>query len=215
MEFKSEDTILNNRTWTAPKAKNQEFSVYVWGGGGAGSCASFNDPVSGGGGGAGYMNFGTFTINEGTRVDVKIGSGGIGCDGISPSAFANSYIGESGGTTVFGNYIFALGGEGGNGNKGGQGGYPGGDAGLSGYGNYGSYGINGAVENISYMSGGGGSAINARGLGGSANRTLGDGGTAAGGAGAFCYRIGESSPIHRRTGNGGQGACIIKYTREV
>lgn len=213
-EFPMQDTITKDQTWVAPQAKNQEFDVYVWGGGGAGSCSSFEDPVSGAGGGSGYMNFGTFKINAGERVDITIGKGGTGVASTNALAFQNASVGESGSPTYFGNYIFASGGLGGNIAEGGVGGYNGGAPGQPGAGNFGSFGCSGNVGGVNYCSGGGGSAVNARGRGGSANMTLGDAGTSGGGAGCFVHAV-DNAGIHRRTGNGGKGVCIIKYIRET
>ena len=211
--FYTEEVIVRNQDWRAPKAVNQEFEVLVWGGGGAGACASFDNPISGGGGGSGYMNFGTFKIPEDESVQIEIGEGGSGIDSTNALPFKNAFVGASGGMTRFGNYIFASGGQGGNGNMGGEGGYRGGNAGEPGAGNYGSFGIVGDKDGIQFMSGGGGSGINARGRGGSANMTLGDAGTSGGGAGAFAYKVTSNGTIYRRTGNGGRGVCLIRYNR--
>ena len=54
------DAFTKNEIWTVPEARDQRFSVYVWGGGGAGSISSFDEPVAGAGGGAGYFNGGNF-----------------------------------------------------------------------------------------------------------------------------------------------------------
>lgn len=208
------DVITSDDSWTAPEAKDQSFEVKVWGGGGAGSCSSFDNPIQGAGGGSGYMNTGSFTINAGQTVDVRIGKGGVGCSGVTATAFSSATIGESGGTTTFGNYIYASGGLGGNYNKGGAGGFPGGSPGINGEGNFGSYGVNAVVNNVSYQSGGGGSAIEARGRGGCANQALGDAGTSGGGAGCFVASV-DNAGIHRRTGNGGQGVAVISYYRKL
>lgn len=206
------DAFTKNETWTVPKARDQRFSVYCWGGGGAGSLASFEEPISGAGGGSGYFNGGNFYLKAGDRVDIEIGQGGKGCSGNTASAFTNAYVGESGGTTRFGNYIYAEGGEGGNYDQGGIGGQNGGAPGVDGEGNFGGYGIMADVNGVFYMSGGGGAAIRSKGTGGAANMAAGDGGTGAGGAGALITAV-DSSGIHRRTGSGGDGAVYIQYYR--
>lgn len=208
------DVITENQVWKAPGAKDQKFEVKLWGGGGAGSCSSFDNVVSGAGGGSGYMNCKTFEIPENEEVSVTIGKGGIGCSGVTATDFVNGYIGESGGTTMFGRYMSAAGGCGGKLSEGGQGGFNGGAPGKAGEGNFGSYGCVDTVGGVSYASGGGGSAIQARGRGGCANYVVGDGGTAAGGAGCFVVEV-DNAGVHRRTGNGGQGVAVISYYRRL
>ena len=60
--------------------------------------------VGGGGGGSGYISSATILLNQGQQVPVTIGRGGQG---------DTDYIGNSGGTTSFGTYVAANGGEGG------------------------------------------------------------------------------------------------------
>lgn len=213
-EFPMKEMITNNTTWIVPQAKNQEFDVYVWGAGGAGSCSSFEEPVSGAGGGSGFMNFGTFKLNAGDRVDITIGQGGKGIASHLATPFQKAIVGESGGATYFGNYLYAAGGTGGNYNQGGYGGYNGGAPGVSGEGNFGSFGVAGSKGGVNFLSGGGGSGVNARGRGGSANMTQGEAGTSGGGAGCFVDYV-DNAGIHRRTGSGGKGFCMIQYTREA
>lgn len=208
------DIITEDQTWTAPEAKDQEFEVSVWGGGGAGSIATFEEPVTGAGGGSGYMKSGKFTIPSGETVDIKIGQGGKGCIGTTASAFVNAYIGKSGGSTTFGRYLSAGGGQGGNYDQGGIGGYNGGAPGTDGIGNFGSYGIMNTCNNVFFASGGGGSGVMAKGMGGSANYAAGDAGTSGGGAGAFITSV-DNFGIHRKTGSGGRGVCVIKYNRKL
>lgn len=90
--------------WVAPKCKNQQFHVRIFGGGGAGGVANYGaDNIGGGnGGGSGYMNNGIFNISEGTIVSIQIGTGG-----------RNGSDSSNGGTTSFGAYLSAEGGCGG------------------------------------------------------------------------------------------------------
>lgn len=208
------DIITENEIWVAPDAKDQEFDVTVWGGGGAGSIATFDEPVTGAGGGSGYMKTGTFTIPSGESVDITIGEGGKGCSGTSMNSFTNAYVGQDGGSTTFGRYLSAEGGRGGNHDIGGVGGQNGGAPGIDGIGNFGSYGIMNTIGNVFFASGGGGSGVLAKGMGGSANYAAGDAGTSGGGAGAFITAV-DSAGIHRKTGSGGRGVCIIKYNRKL
>ena len=96
------DIITTNQTYSVPKAKNQEFSVRIFGGGAGGNLNSFgiSYPLGiynlGTGGGGGNMNNNTLTLNEGEQIEVRIGIGGGG----------NS----QGGTTSFGTYLSATGG---------------------------------------------------------------------------------------------------------
>lgn len=212
-----EDIITSTQDWTAPEARNQEFEVSVWGAGGSGSMdANYFTLVGGAGGGAGEMKTETFIINQHERVHVEIGKGGIGIS--EPSDLLIDYIGhmtgKSGGTTSFGNYICANGGLGGNLNKGGQGAYDGGDTGMNAEGNYIGYGVNGSIDGINYASGGGAGAVNARGIGGTAYMSQGNGGTGAGGAGCF-LEPGANNTISKRIGSGGQGVCVIRYYTSI
>lgn len=212
-----EEIITTNQDWIAPDARDQEFQVTVWGAGGSGSMdGNYFNRIGGAGGGAGEMKSGTFTINSGERVPIEIGQGG---QGISESSdrlidYIGHMTGKSGGTTSFGNFLCANGGLGGNLNKGGQGAHDGGDSGMTAEGNYIGYGINGAVEGINYASGGGAGAVNARGVGGTANMSQGNGGTGAGGAGCF-LEAGPNNTISKRIGSGGSGVCVIRYYTKI
>ena len=206
-----EEIITSTTDWVVPEARNQLFQVTVWGAGGSGSCdGNYTNQVSGAGGGAGEMSFGEFTINQHERIHVEIGQGGKGLsDSDSAADFGSYIVGRSGGATSFGNMLMASGGCGGNRDIGGIGGHNGGNSGETAEGNYIGYGVVKDVDGIQVRSGGGAGAVNARGVGGTADRCGGNGGTAAGGAGAFAYKYGNS--ISRRIGSGGPGVCVIRY----
>ena len=212
-----EEIITSTQDWTAPACRNQEFEVTVWGAGGSGSMdGNYFNTIGGAGGGAGEMKSGNFVINQHERIHVEIGQGG---QGISESSdrlidYIGHMTGKSGGTTSFGNFLCANGGLGGNLDKGGQGAYDGGNSGMTAEGNYIGYGINGAVEGINYSSGGGAGAVNARGVGGTANMSQGNGGTGAGGAGCF-LEAGPNNTISKRIGSGGSGVCVIRYYTKI
>ena len=116
--------INSNQTWTVPKAKNQEFMVRIFGGGGGG--ATYSESISTnnyGGGGGGNMNNALLKLNEGDVIDITIGSKGN--DKLNR---INTSIPSNGGTTSFGTYLSATGGEASNRENGGNGGTGGGAA---------------------------------------------------------------------------------------
>lgn len=101
-------------TFIVPKAKNQSFSVRIFGGGGGGggNCRS----VATCGGGGGYMNNKILTLTQGASISVTIGKGGTGGYFSNNKAAAGSQSvasGNTGGTTSFGSYLSAIGGTGG------------------------------------------------------------------------------------------------------
>ena len=208
-----EEIITSDRDWIAPQARNQTFQVTLYGGGGSGSCdGNYANFVAGAGGGSGEMVFKELNIPQDTRVSITIGRGGEGLiDSDQVSDYINHIVGKSGGTTYFGNMFCANGGLGGNINVGGQGGYDGGNTGMDAEGNYIGYGVNHTVDGYNYSSGGGAPSMNARGVGGCANRSSGNAGTAGGGCGAFIERVDADGTLHRRIGSGGDGVCIIRY----
>ena len=111
------EIFTTNRYFTVPKAKDQEFHVRAFGGGGGASQISgFSNERAGydlmviAGGGGGNMNNNTFILNQSESIQISIGSGGgksIGRSGAAPGV-----NGGSGGTTAFGTYLSATGGEG-------------------------------------------------------------------------------------------------------
>ena len=132
--------IQATQSWTIPKAKDQKFYVRIFGGGGGGSYgeldtsgATTNSGARGGGGG--MMNNGELTLEAGTSIPITIGLGGKAGDSGSPT-------GSAGGTTSFGTYLAANGGNA----------YAGGSGGGAGNRQTPGYGLQ--------FGGGGGSAIN-------------------------------------------------------
>ncbi len=139
-----DSSVLNGRLQTqiftqdglfiVPECKDQMVSVRIFGGGGGGCYMA--------GGGGGFMNNGILKLSKNEKIQITIGKGG---NGDSYSNNANKYISNkyasNGGTTSFGSYLSALGGECGsmyiqNGyevKKGGNGGAGGGAAGASNY----------------------------------------------------------------------------------
>ena len=183
-------TYISNDTFEAPNSVENRFSVLVFGGGGGGG-ASDN---GGGGGGGGNMNRGDITINYGTRVTITIGSGGNGSQ-YSRSMFQSTYSAPStGGTSAFGGYLSATGGEAaggrwyGNGGNGGSGGGGGGQ--YDGRGGIGYYGGGGGAGTFSdggrggtYGGGGGGTITTSKNTGQNSYSSAGRGGTYGGNGG--------------------------------
>ena len=171
------DIIMSSKNWTAPKAKDQLFKVFVVGGGG-GSIANTSGAYNCPGGGSGYIEISELKIPEDTVVSVVCGAGG-GED-------------QNGGATSFGAYLIASGGKCASGLNGGDG-----EAGGGGV--YGGNGGNGRT----YGGGGGGPAGEANdnppGKGG-------NGGTYGGGGGAGTAkstRVGTPGTGGLYGGNGG------------
>ena len=105
------ELITENTSYTVPTCRNQELTVMLFGGGGG--CQRISTSSLAGGGGGGYYNKQVITAGAGTVVDITIGNGGVN---------------SNGGTTSFGVYFAANGGERGyvNGGNGGAGGGAGG-----------------------------------------------------------------------------------------
>ena len=133
-----------DKLWVVPKAKDQKFSVRLFGGGGGGGYGSS-------GGGGGFMNNRDLTLSQGSTVQITIGSGGKDY---------NSNESTIGGTTSFGTYLAANGGGdpmyhcGVNGGSGGGRGYSGGQSGI-GY----QFGGGGLGGNGGKWGGGGGGGV--------------------------------------------------------
>lgn len=210
------EIITSNQVWTAPKAKNNSFSVRIFGGGGGGS--------NNAGGGGGWMNNGILTIKPGTNIQIIIGKGG-------DFEIYNNINSTSGGTTAFGSYLSANGGGrasiniGGNGGSGGGGGKQGGTGyqfggGGSGGGNGGSGGIWGGGGGSMYGKGGDGGTYGGGGGGGTSwtdkiAYSGGNGGTYGGGGGGSILQnayggvfIGSYGIGGTYGGNGGTGMTM-------
>lgn len=209
-ELKTE-IITSNLNWVVPKVRNNQISVRIFGGGGAGSndatyAPSGGSVIGGGGsgGGGGWMNNAIFTnLTPGQVIPITIGIGGnIG--------YNTTY---SGGTSAFGSYLSANGGEkatlssyntgdsivgigkGGGGGNGGSGG-----------------GTGGSNGGIGYQFGGGGSSQ----YGGRGGMWGGGGG---GGYGSYGYGHGGGMSVPgvydpNKASNvwaGVHGICIVQY----
>ena len=170
------EIITVNQSFIVPEAKGQQFAVRIFGGGGGMGKAN-------GGGGGGNMNNGVFILEKGIKIDITIGSGGV-----------NGSNATNGGTTSFGTYLSATGGECGNMRNGGNGGTGGGGvctmsgtskSGNGGHGTYGGGGGGGVLKGTFNMNNGGG----------------GNGGIYGGGGAGFMY--GGIS-----IGGWGNGGCV-------
>lgn len=126
------EVIAESTNWTVPSnVKDGQISVLIFGGGGS-AYHNGNAHTYGGGGGGGYMNNGIFTLAQGAVIPITIGAGGFG---------------GTGGTTTFGTYLSANGGQ--------MGGYLDGGSGGSGAGGF-ARPDSGANGGIGYQFGGGG-----------------------------------------------------------
>lgn len=191
-------TYTSNATWTKPPNLKYIIVEMVGGGGGGGGCYNYG---GGSGAGGGYSKKLITASSLASTVSITIGIGGSGG---SPQ---NS--GVNGGTTSFGSYCYATGGEGGVGqnsiNYSSVGSAPGigigGDINLSGQG---SGGVTGSAE-TRYC---GGSSVFGGGALSNGSYSGGDGFNAtsygAGGSGASGYNT-----SNRTGGNGSSGIVII------
>ena len=146
--------FTTNGVFVVPKAKDQQFSVRIFGGGGGGASllttytnGSIYRQIYGGGGG-GYMNNDILSLNEGETIQISIGAGGkadLVYQPNSSNATISSIQGGIEGTTSFGTYLSALGGNGGRGYS---------NRGIGGYGASGGGVYEGGTG---YQFGGGGS----------------------------------------------------------
>ena len=177
------EIITSNVNWQVPKLRgNNTVSVLIFGGGGY---------VQNGCGGSGWMNNGEFTnLTPGTNIRITIGKGGTQSNNV-------------GGTTSFGTYLSALGGNGINGGSGGYSECRGGDGYQFGGGGgawYNYYSSGGDGGNGGTYGGGGGRGGFSQGIDG------GDGGTyGGGGGGGYIYAISSSPNKFYVGGNGGNG----------
>ena len=217
------EVYTSSTMWLVPSnAVNNEFSVRIFGGGG------------------GWMNNDTLTLEPGTLIFINIGSGGESVEDSSYSGTHHPFWATSGGITSFGTYLSASGGSaptipnndyrdeswynatGGSGGAGGGGRLHGG-RGYQFGGGGGGYGGNGG----NYGGGGGGYGKSAFGgnNGGGGGGYYGRGGNDGGGGGGYGnggngtgrddggYGAGGGGSIRDTSlgGNGGDGICIIQY----
>lgn len=133
------EVIDANTQYTVPTCRNQELTVMCFGGGGG--CNGANNKYSPGGGG-GNMNKQIVTIAAGQVVDISIGNGGS--------------LNNTGGTTAFGAYVSATGGDYPRSVNGGNGGTGGGGIRSSGKGGRGYYGGGGGASGENMIGGSGG-----------------------------------------------------------
>ena len=161
------EAITRNTQWTVPELiANNKVEVRIFGGGGGGYL---------GGGGSGNMNYGIINVIPSQSIEITIGDGGVEGNPV------RGVLGNSGGSTFFGGYLSATGGEFSNkydGGNGGAGGGGGADPFLaySGNGGYGTYGGGGGGSGRCYnigtfggVNGGNGGTYGGGGGGGGSN----------------------------------------------
>ena len=96
--------ITNSQTWTVPNNINEIFVVVVGGGGEGGAGSSSLPDYGSGGGGSGFVASAILKVQPGSKYPIVIGAGG--------KTASNGAAGR-GGTTYFGNFLWAAGGVGG------------------------------------------------------------------------------------------------------
>ena len=180
------DMITASGTWTIPSGTNRVFVVVVGGGGAGGSIPFVNHgngfPVgSGGGGGGGYAQKWITSALPAT-VGVTVGQGSVG--GVGGTSAFGTFVSATGGENAFQNSFGFIGGAGGTGiggdlNLAGQPGGGGGSAGAGAGGNTVIYGFGGQPPNTTFSPGNPG--IN---YGGGGSGAYTHHGPASGGAGA-------------------------------
>ena len=177
------ELIVLNTNWKAPKAKNQTFSVRIFGGG----CAGLDGYGRGGGGGSGWMNNGELQISDNTTISITIGDGSTNHD-------------NAGGTSSFGTYLSA---NGGLGSDGGAGGFEPDGGGWGGMITPTGNNYNG----IGYQFGGGAAYVSVL------NWEVGSGGLYGGGGGLFVGITGrgDNSIINSKGGTYGGGGGLYSY----
>ena len=188
--------ITTDQTWTAPKSKGQQFMVRIFGAGGGVSRAGS------GGAGGGNMNNAMLKLNIGEQVQVSIGK--------------RMTYDANGGTTSFGTYLSATGGEKPNEKNGGNGGTGGGgvNGGRGGHGTYGGGGGGYIGGNGGTYGGGGGGYTNGGislggyGKGGTYNTSGQNGLNTLNKAGELDFAgTGLAPQNNNGSGGGGYGGC--------
>lgn len=202
--FKHMVTLTTSGTWTVP-ANVTSIKVTVIGGGGGGGSppdgTTINNSGQGGSGGGCAIKYLTNLV-PGATISYLIGAGGLK----GPTAGSN---GTAGGTTSFGAYCSATGGQGGFGQ-------------VTNASNNGTWGIGGVGSNGDLnLHGSQGSRLSSSGtsiLGGSVafgvvNDVVGQDASVpgAGGGGGWLYYITSTNHSARLGGNGAPGIIIIEY----
>ena len=207
--LKSQQVFTNNGTWTKP-AGITTIKVIVVGGGGGGSGSSYYRQITGGGGQGGGCSIRVMDVTSISSVAVTVGAGGT-AGGVTQ--YDGGAAGGTGGTSSFGAYAVATGGQTGTAYESHQ---P-----LPGVGSAGDINFNGGSGNFSYWTYNQphtGSQYRAGGEGGSSY--LGGGGSpatihitakdnagyGAGGGGGW----NDGSNSSKGGGAGGQGIVIVE-----
>ena len=97
--------IISSQTWSVPDNVNEIFVVAVGGGGGGGYGNTAATDYSSSGGGSGFVASAILRVHPGDKYPCVVGAGGQGGQGGSSDLRATA-----GGTTSFGNVLFAAGG---------------------------------------------------------------------------------------------------------
>ena len=95
--------VSTSKSWTVPANVNEIFVVAVGGGGGGGNGNADTTTYSSSGGGSGFVASAILRVHPGSEYPIIIGAGGRG------GAYGGGSA-EAGGTTSFGNFLFAAGG---------------------------------------------------------------------------------------------------------
>jgi hypothetical protein len=196
--FSTFDVFNTSGTFIVPNGVTTLRATAI-GGGGAGG---YHATMPGGGGGGGGTAVGIVTnLTPGMSIAVTVGAGGAGSD--TPGT------GLSGGTSSFGTFLSASGGQGGGGGTAVQFAMPGG---LGGTGSGGQYNFGGSMGSDSIVvacrGGDGGGPGHGRGASGPTGG-FGATGYGGGGGGGGCTTSG--SPVGSAGGAGSVGIVIIEY----
>jgi len=196
--FSTFDVFNTSGTFIVPNGVTTLRATAI-GGGGAGG---YHATMPGGGGGAGGTAVGIVTnLTPGMSIAVTVGAGGAGSD--TPGT------GFSGGTSSFGTFLSASGGQGGGGGTAVQFAMPGGAGGT---GSGGQYNVGGSMGSDSIVvacrGGDGGGPGHGRGASGPEGG-FGATGYGGGGGGGGCTTSG--SPVGSAGGAGSVGIVIIEY----